>query len=448
MSEPASANDLTAQVALWRAHMERRGSVDGADVDELEDHLMGHIDALTASGLSEDEAFLVAMKRLGSQDAIAREFARENSKRLWKQLVLGGPNPATPADARAGGLAAVAFGVAGGLLVQVPRLWGAGEAFWIPNLAVMGMAALVGYLLWRRPQGRAFTAATALAFAAVAAVANLYPLDPASDASVVTALHVPILVWLVVCLAYAGRRWNGVDGRMDAVRFTGEWVIYLALLAAGGGALTGVVMAVSEAAGVNANVFVEGWLIPSGAAGAVVIAAWLVDSKQSVIENMAPVLARVFTPLFAVTFVALIAVVALSGEVANLDRDVLLVCDLVLVIAVGLVLYSLTARPDDAVAGWFERTQLALVAGALVLDAVALVNIVGRLDDGWTINRTVVLGINVILLINLAVSAWLLVRLLRTHPGAARELERWQTSLLPVYGVWALIVIVTLPLLF
>ena len=28
-------------------------------------------------------------------------------------------------------------------------------------------------------------------------------------------------------------------------------------------------------------------------------AAWLVEAKQSVIENMAPVLTRLFTPLFA-----------------------------------------------------------------------------------------------------------------------------------------------------
>ena len=436
---------LDGQIALWRGHLERRAGVDGPDVDELEDHLRGHIEALTASGLSEDEAFLVAVKRLGSQDAIAHEFAQENSKRLWKQLVLGADVPSRRADARAGGLAAVAFGVLGGLLVQVPRLWDADESFYAPNVSLLGFAALIAYLLWRRPQGRGFTVAVAGLFAAVAVVANLYPLGDQGDVLAITSLHVPILTWLVVCVAYAGHRWRSVDGRMDAVRFTGEWVIYMALLAAGGGALVAVTLAVSSAAGVDAETFVTGWLVPCGAAGAVVIAAWLVDSKQSVIENMAPVLARVFTPLFALTFVALLAVVVLSGEIATLDREVLLVCDAVLIIAVGLVLYSLTARPDDAVAGWFERTQLALVGGALVLDAIALVNIVGRLDDGWTINRTVVLAINVILLVNLAVTAWLLTRLLRGRPGAAHALERWQTALLPVYGAWALVAIVVLP---
>ena len=30
-------------------------------------------------------------------------------------------------------------------------------------------------------------------------------------------------------------------------------------------------------------------VLPSGAAGAVIVAAWLVESKQRVVENMAPV---------------------------------------------------------------------------------------------------------------------------------------------------------------
>jgi hypothetical protein len=42
--------------------------------------------------------------------------------------------------------------------------------------------------------------------------------------------------------------------------------------------------------------FVQGWLIPCGAMGAVIIGSWLVEQKQSVVENMAPVI--VFLPAF------------------------------------------------------------------------------------------------------------------------------------------------------
>jgi tRNA(Ser,Leu) C12 N-acetylase TAN1 len=50
-----------------------------------EDHLREQIAALVDRGLTTDEAFLVAVKRMGDLDALSREFAREHSDRLWKR---------------------------------------------------------------------------------------------------------------------------------------------------------------------------------------------------------------------------------------------------------------------------------------------------------------------------------------------------------------------------
>src|SRR5215217_5184589 len=85
-----SDSTVDAQVAEWRSYMRRHRELSSADADELEDHLRDRISDLTASGLEPDEAFLVAVKRIGSLDALTREFAREHSERLWKQLVLTG----------------------------------------------------------------------------------------------------------------------------------------------------------------------------------------------------------------------------------------------------------------------------------------------------------------------------------------------------------------------
>jgi len=440
---------LDTQIDLWRAHMERHATITTTDVDELEDHLRGHIESLTAAGLSDDEAFLVAMKRLGSQDDIAREFARENSKRLWKQLVLGDSED----DARKGGatgwLPAVLFAVVGAVLVRLPLFgningW-AGESY-ARAAGVIGLAAVLAYLLWRNAPGRTLTVAVAGGMAALAGLALMYPLRSGGDAFISTALHVPVAAWLLVGLAYAGDRWRTTEGRMDFVTFTGEWVIYMTLLALGGGVLMGISALVASAAGVDPATVLTEWILPCGVGGAAVIATWLVQAKRSVIENMAPVLARVFTPLFTLTFGVLPVVILASGNILNLDRNLLAVCNAILVLAAGLVLYSLTARSDDAHAGWFDWLQVALVAGALALDVLALVNIVTRIGDGgWTFNRTVVLGANLILLANLAVSAWLLTRVTRAEGGAVLRLERWQTALLPVYGLWVLVVIVVLP---
>ena len=83
-------NELEGQIAEWRSYMHRRRAVLSADADELEDHLRSRITELTEAGLHADEAFLIAVKRMGSLDELSREFAREHSERLWKQLVLTG----------------------------------------------------------------------------------------------------------------------------------------------------------------------------------------------------------------------------------------------------------------------------------------------------------------------------------------------------------------------
>jgi hypothetical protein len=73
---------------------------------------------------------------------------------------------------------------------------------------------------------------------------------------------------------------------------------------------------------------------------------------------------------------------------------------------------------------------------------------VARIGElGFTPNRTVALGLNIVLLINLVATAWLSVRFL-TGRGTFHRLERWQTSYLPVFALWAAAVVVILPPIF
>jgi hypothetical protein len=101
---------------------------------------------------------------------------------------------------------------------------------------------------------------------------------------------------------------------MDFVRFSGELAIYYVLIALGGGVLSGFTMMMFASIGINAEWLVGGWVVPCGAAGAVIVGSWLVEAKQSVIENMAPVLTRLFTPLFTVLLLVFLATMAWTGK--------------------------------------------------------------------------------------------------------------------------------------
>lgn len=79
---------LEHQIGQWRTFVSQGPALDGSDVEELEGHLREQVAELQAAGLTGDEAFLVAVKRMGDLDALSQEFAREHSGRLWKQLLL------------------------------------------------------------------------------------------------------------------------------------------------------------------------------------------------------------------------------------------------------------------------------------------------------------------------------------------------------------------------
>ena len=286
-----------------------------------------------------------------------------------------------------------------------------------------------------------------VAFVAAAVFANVYPFHARGATEALTALHLPIALWLVVGIAYAGGRWSEVAGRMDFVRFSGELFIYYVLIALGGGVFTGFMAMLFEAIGIKFQPFIE-WIVPCGAAGAVLIASWLVEAKQSVIENMAPVLTRVFTPLFAVMLVVFLATVLWTRRGVDIQRNVLIAFDLLLVVVLGLLLYSVSARDPESPPGPFAAMQIVLLVSALLADAVALFAIAARIREfGFTPNRVAALGENVVLLVNLAWSALLYVRFLRGR-GAFARLERWQTDYLPVYAAWAAVVVIAFPPLF
>jgi hypothetical protein len=207
-------------------------------------------------------------------------------------------------------------------------------------------------------------------------------------------------------------------------------------------------MMMFKAIKLDAGWLAQGWLIPCGAMGAVIVGSWLVEAKQSVIENMAPVLTRLFTPLFTAVLLVFLATMAWTGRPIDVEREVLIAFDLLLVMVVGLVLYAASARDPEAPPDFFDRLQLLLVVCALVVDALALAAIAARISEfGFTPNRVAALGENLILLVNLAWSAWLYARFLRAR-GSFAALERWQIAYLPVYAVWAAFVVVAFPLVF
>lgn len=446
---------LEEHIREWRSFMQKRRTIHAADVEELEDHLQSQSRALIESGLDEDEAFLVAVKRLGDINSLTREFASEYSERVWKHLVLAKEEgEESPIDWRDASIA-VGMAIAAAIAIKLPELFGvlidgsdSDALFYARNFCFFVLPFLALYFARKRRLGLVDICWLAVPFVAGAFIVNLLPFKSGSHTEILAALHLPIALWLAVGFAYSGGRWRSHQERMNYVRFSGEWFIYYILIGLGGGVLMGFTMFIFGAIGFDAEEIVNSWMLPCGIVGAVIISAWLVEAKKSIVENMAPVLTRVFIPLFTALLIVFLVTMIWTGSGISVKREVLIGFDLLLVLVLGLLLYSISARDPKAPPGIFDALQLLLVVCALLVDLLALWAIGTRISEfGFSPNKVAALGENLILLVSLGWSSILYTRFLMKRCSFA-PLECWQTAYSPVYVIWAWAVVLFFPIIF
>lgn len=442
---------LETQISVWRDFLARRQGISSADLDELEDHLRAQIADRRAGGLDDEEAFLVAIKRLGNLDAVSHEFAQEHSERLWKQLVLL-PEGATGADTGATSwrelTVVISLAVGAGLALKAGLIWLDDDDDLLRNLGLLVVPFLGGYFVWKRRLSARSVAVLLVAFLTLAVVLNVYPFVPGGSTWLLAALHAPVLLWVLTGMAYVGWQWRSDSRRMDFVRFTGELLIYFTLLGLGGGVLMGLSFAMLQLVGLDLEPVMEAWILPFAVPGALVIAAWLVEAKQDVIENIAPVLTRVFTPLTIVMLLAMLVVLTTTGGLLNVDRGLLILMDAILILVLCLVLYSLSARDPLTSPGFFDAVQLILIGTALAVNAAMSAAMLARIAEfGFSPNKVAALGLNLLLLVHLVRAIWLSAGFQRGRRSFA-SLEHWQTHYLPIYGLWAVVVVLIFPPVF
>src|SRR5215216_4876534 len=155
MSRAPKSASLEEQIERWRSYLRHRQAIHSVDVAELEDHLREQVAGLIDAGLATDEAFLVAVKRMGALDALSREFALEHSDRLWKQLVVVPSDSGAPhAAARTDAIVAFSLAVLAALLIKVPALFGPqmdeSSSFYVRNVSLFELPLVSGYFVWKR----------------------------------------------------------------------------------------------------------------------------------------------------------------------------------------------------------------------------------------------------------------------------------------------------------
>ena len=137
-----------AKLRRWRERASRTGTPD--EDAALEQRLRAEFHSLANSGLTPDEAWLVALRRLGAEDAATRAHVLGAPDLLWAA------NPAP--EARRASIreiaAALAFAAGAAGAIKLPQLLGVAfsthEEFYARNTALLILPFVAALLLWRR----------------------------------------------------------------------------------------------------------------------------------------------------------------------------------------------------------------------------------------------------------------------------------------------------------
>ena len=340
---------------------------------------------------------------------------------------------------------AIAIALAAGALIRLPALW-LGEEWYYPRLGPSWAIMALGAYFWiDRPDRRLILAGLGLSLVAVFYVSAL---PDYTDSVVMALVHLPIVFWALLGLVFMGDSWREANARILFVRYNGELVVLASLVALGGLVFSAVTIGLFSLIWENTEEQYFSNVGVFGAAAVPVAGTYLYDAVFNQRTGIAAVLARVFAPLFLVMVVTYLIVAFVGGQNPFVDRSFLITFNGLLLVVLGISVFSIVERTEGAQVSLMDYVNIALVLVTLAIDAIALSAIVFRVVSfGFTPNRVTVLGANLVIIVHLAWICSTYVAFVRRRTGFA-GMRRVVGTYLPVYAAWAAVVTFLLPLAF
>ncbi|MEK7274958.1 MAG: DUF4153 domain-containing protein [Candidatus Desantisbacteria bacterium] len=337
-----------------------------------------------------------------------------------------------------------------GTLIKLPDFIAAmnDELYFTRNTGFIVIMALAAYFLIVKINRKCDICVVVLPALIGLLFINLLPDRSDSQTITLSYLHMPFFVWSLLGLSYLGGSWRNLQHCMEFIRYNGELVVYTTIILMGGTVLTVITMALFELI----NVRIENWymkyVVLYGTVASPIVGTLIIDNMVGKRFKIAPLLARIFTPLFLVTVIAYLVAMIIRQKSPYTDREFLITFNGLLLIVLSLSILAIAERNTKGRVGISDIMNIGLVAGTLIIDMVALSAILFRLSSyGFTPNRVAVLGANVIVFCHLAGILYFYIRVMKENSRIIM-LENWIARYIPIYTAWSIIVAFGFPIAF
>ncbi|MFN4285512.1 MAG: hypothetical protein ACK4E8_06055 [Lacibacter sp.] len=277
---------------------------------------------------------------------------------------------------------------------------------------------------------------------------NLLPYNPGSNTLLLACIHLLLVLWGLTGMVFTQGAVDVQAKRLDYLRYNADLLVMSALLLLAGGILSGITVALFELIGIRIERFYFENIVVFVLPAVPLLATHLTQSNPNLVGRVAPVIARIFSPIVLVMLVVYLGAMVYAGKDPYRDREFLLLFNALLIGVMALIFFAAAEATTDEKkqGGLWILLLLALVT--IAVNGVALSAIVFRIAEwGFTPNRTAVLGSNVFMLINLLLIARQLLRAVRTRNNGS-GVYRVMAAYLPVYVAWAALVTFLFPVLF
>ena len=374
-------------------------------------------------------------------EAVYPQISTQVSAHIWRErLVVSTTSWGSMSDWVVVGI----FALLAGFLMQLPDIFSISHDYYFPrNMSFIVMPGIGAYFAYKQGMSLRQLLAPLAILAASILFINLLP--EKSTTLLLTCLHIPILIWLVVGYIFAK---SDPGKRMDFLRYHGDLVVMTTVIGLAGGLFTALTINLFNLIQLKIEDFYFRYLVLSILPSVPLFATFLVRQNASLVSKISPVIARIFTPLVTITLAIFLVAIIYSGKDPYNDREFLLLFNGVLIGVMALILFSLGEATKQNASRVHQYFLFALAVLAIIDNGIALSAIGFRLMEyGITPNRLAVLGSNALVMVHMMITTQKLWSFLKGNERI-EAVEKSLTSYLPFYAVWAAIVSFVFPLLF
>ncbi|WDU83286.1 hypothetical protein [Caloramator sp. Dgby_cultured_2] len=240
------------------------------------------------------------------------------------------------------GILAILAGISTRILMHFVE----GEIIAPANLVFSVIPFIAAYFIYKSNPRKSIVYTITSLFLVSILYINTLPLEN-KDSIILAQIHLPIFLWVLLGLSFVGNDYKNTLKRLAYLKFNGEFCILYASMAISGMILAALTIQLFSILGMDISEIYFENVVLFGASTLSVVASYLIINNLKLTKNIAPYLAKIFSPLVLATLFVYLITALLIGKNPFVDRNFLLTFNGVLIVVLAVIIYSITEGRNE-----------------------------------------------------------------------------------------------------